>query len=850
MDNNLPGKAEAPHAPSAPALSAEETRLHFALESAGLGVWDSNLITGECYYSPAWKRMLGYGEHELVDEGDLWLKLVHPDDRERAIESGKAHEEGRTPVVETEFRLRHKQGHWIWVLDRGRIIEWTADGKPARMVGAQTDITRQKEAEQHLLVLNERIGLAVETGGVGLWSLEIDTGVLTWDDRMHALYGTDPLTFRGDANEWSARLHPEDFERAQAGFKAAIEGNTQFSTVFRIVRPDGRIRHIRELARVVRSSGMAPIVVGTNWDVTDQVLAAQALADEKERLRITLQSIGEAVICTDVGNRVTFMNKAAEKLTQWPPALVNGLPLEVVFQPVHEDTGEPLPSTTQAAMSGRRTVEQEQHGVFVRGDGTRRSVRDVASPVITSTGDIMGSVLVIQDTTAARALQRDLAYAATHDMLTGLKGRVAFEAALAEAVASARNGAGRHALLYIDLDRFKLINDTAGHAAGDTLLKKVASAIKSAVHARDTVARLGGDEFAVLLVDCDPRDAERVGEKILGLIGNDRFIWAGKPYETGASIGLAVIGRDCENPEAVLACADAACYAAKAGGRNRLSVFLPDAGDARRHMSERRIASGVREAIGQNKFKLYAQEIRDLEKPLARGKQVEILTRMVAPDGSLIQPAAFIPAAERFDLMGALDRWVIENALETYGDRIMSIEGFRIAMNLSANSLSDPDLGSYVENQIAFSGIDPRRLVFEITETAVINNFTCAERFVAAVRAMGCGVSLDGFGSGVSSFAHLKRLKVDSIKIDGAFVENMHQSAYDSTIVRLIGEVAGEIGVEVIAERIQQPETVSILRSLGIRYGQGHIFHRPRLMDELLAEHGAKSPALPLAATG
>ncbi len=180
----------------------------------------------------------------------------------------------------------------------------------------------------------------------------------------------------------------------------------------------------------------------------------------------------------------------------------------------------------------------------------------------------------------------------------------------------------------------------------------------------------------------------------------------------------------------------------------------------------------------------------------------------------------------------------------------MAVEGFKVAINLSANSLSDPELWPYVRNQIGFSGIDPRRLTFEITETAVISNFACAERFVTEARAIGCGVSLDDFGSGVSSFAYLKRFKVDSIKIDGAFVENMHESTYDSTIVRLIREVAAEIGVDVIAERIQQPETVAILRSLGIRFGQGHLFHRPRLFDELLAEHGAKVPALPLAAAG
>jgi len=303
-----------------------------------------------------------------------------------------------------------------------------------------------------------------------------------------------------------------------------------------------------------------------------------------------------------------------------------------------------------------------------------------------------------------------------------------------------------------------------------------------------------------------------------------------------------VIDHASESAEAVLACADDACYASKSAGRNRFSVFRSDTGEARHRMSELQVASGLREAIAQNRFRLYAQEIRDLGSPLHRGADLEILTRMVNPDGSILRPEAFIPAAERFDLMGAIDRWVIRTAFRESAPGVMAIPKLTIAINLSANSLSDPDSWTFVNSELEQSGLDPSRLVFEITETAVINNYAASERFVAQARELGCGTSLDDFGAGLSSFAYLKRFRVDTIKIDRSFVGNMRDSRYDRTIVRVIGEIAKEIGVDVIAEGVEDTDTVEMLQSLGIRYGQGYLFHRPRPLKEVLSDYGARLP--------
>jgi diguanylate cyclase (GGDEF)-like protein/PAS domain S-box-containing protein len=816
-----------------------ENRWSFALESAGLGVWDADLVTGRCYYSRVWKEMLGYAEHEIGDDGDIWLQLVHPDDREGAVEVGRAHEEGLAPIIETEFRLRHKDGHWVWVLDRGKVIARDETGRPLRMIGVQTDITKQKHAEQQLALLNERIRLAVQAGGVGLWHWDIEARVLHWDARMHELYGTDPGTFTGNPKDWTDRLHPDDAEAACREIDRAVETNLSFDTVFRIIRTDGEVRHIRGLARVIRVADGPPVLVGTNWDVTEQVLAAQALADEKERLRITLRSIGDAVICTEVDGTVTMMNSAAEALTLLRETAAVGRPIEATFRALGEEDGQPLASSVAEAIRTCRTFEQTEPGVLIRPDGSRRSIRDLASPVVTGKGQIIGSVLVVQDVTAARALQRDLAHAASHDALTGLKCRSAFEEALVEAIAGAQETACRHALLYVDLDRFKMVNDIAGHAAGDALLKRVASAIRTCVHARDLVARLGGDEFAVLLLECSIEDAQMIAQRVLSAIASDRFSWSGKSHDVGASIGVSAIDSQSPGAEAVLAQADIACYSAKAAGRNRVAVYGKDAGDAHRHLTDFRIAADIKDAVETNRFRVFAQEIRDLASPLRHGRHVEVLIRMLGSDGTIIPPGAFIPAAEQFELMGRIDRWVLRTVLQDHGAMIMASEDLSVAVNLSANSLSDPLLWPFLERELARSPVDPRRLVLEITETAMINNFAAAEQFVAEARGIGCRMSLDDFGSGVSSFSYLKRFKVDSIKIDGAFVRNMNESRYDKSIVRLIAEVAQELGVETIAECIEDAETVAALQAIGVRYGQGFLFHRPRPFDEVLGMLGA-----------
>ncbi|WP_425515312.1 EAL domain-containing protein [Phyllobacterium endophyticum] len=828
--------------PSITPADAEANRWSFALESAGLGVWDSNLVTGQCYYSPTWKRMLGYREDELGDRSDLWLTLIHPDDRQRAIESGERHISGEIPQIETEFRLRHKDGHWVWVLDRGRVVEWDENGNPSRMIGVQTDISDQKNAEHQLTLLNERIQLALDAGQVGLWHFNIETETVLWDRRMREIFGIGPGPEEVPRATWHNLLHPDDAARAEREIESTFETGEPMKTSYRIVKPDGEIRHVFALARLVRHATMPDMLMGSIWDITEEVLNAEALAREKDLYRITLQSIGDAVLTTDVDNNITFANPAAEKLLQRDADDLVGSQVDEVLNLVDEATANALPSTTSRAMQLGETIEGGENVVFIRSDGMRRSLRDIASPLFDLAGAITGSVLVLQDVTTARNLQRELSHAATHDALTGLLNRTAFEAA-ASSLMERSGGNTLHALLYIDLDRFKMVNDTLGHAAGDALLKLATSSMNTALPATAIIGRLGGDEFAALLPIASFDEAEETAERLIDEIRTIRLPWGGKIQNIGASIGIAALDEPGVTLAEAIARADAACYAAKAEGRNRSAVYNIATGAARQNLASIQAASGILEALSEGRLEVYGQEIRAISNTSDDGICIEILSRMTGDDGNIIAPAEFIPAAERFGLMGIVDRWIIQHTLETYGSKVMRMENVSIAINLSANTISDPTLWPFLQAAMEKTGVAPSRLIFEITETTAINNYEAAEHFVREARASGCRISLDDFGTGLSSFGYLHHFKVDSIKIDGAFIERLSDSRLDQAVVASIGGIARELGVDVIAEHIEDAQAVDILKSLGIGYGQGFLFHRPQPLEALLSRlESAEAP--------
>ncbi len=817
--------------------AGDEKRFAVAVDCAELGVWDADLVNNACYYSPSWKRMLGYGADELRDHPDLWLDFVHPDDRDRALASGDSHLEGQSQSVECEFRLRHRSGRWIWVLDRGKVVARDAAGRPTRMIGIQTDITTQKEAAARLALLNQRIELALDASGIGLWSYEIETGRTFWDARMREIYGLGDGPEEVSRGTWHGRLHPDDAAEAEAAASALLAEGTPVRMTYRIVRPDGAVRHVFALSRLVQQPHQPPLVVGSIWDVSEQVEVSNGLAAEKERLRVILRSIGDAVIATDAEDAITFANPAAERLLLTGQADLLGQKTADVLPLRQELTDLRLPPAAPLACAERRTMERDEPAVFERRDGERRIMRDIASPLYDPAGEVMGTVLIVQDVTRERARQRELAHLARHDGLTDLLNRSAFDKALASAIEDPAKRAGL-ALLYIDLDRFKMVNDTAGHAAGDSLLKLVAKAMLAVLPAGAQVARLGGDEFAVLMETSGPEAACRAGRDIVQAVGAQQLAWGGRSHGVGASIGIVLLADAPADPLTALSLADAACYASKSRGRNKVSLHDPASSAVPGGFAEVRAASELLQALKENRLALYGQEIRDLSDPTRRSDRIEVLARLAGTDGELVMPGTFIPAAERFDLMGPFDRSVIRRSLDLLANLGATCGTPTLSINLSAMSLSDPDLWSFVEAQLSETGQPAERLCFEITETAAVNNFAVAERFVRDARRAGCRVSLDDFGAGLSSFGYLRRFPVDCIKIDGAFVQDVAKNGLDQAICAAVGTIAAELGVEVVAERVADAQAVELLRARGIGFGQSFYLHRPEPLADLLSAVG------------
>lgn len=554
-------------------LAASEERWAFALESAHQGVWDHNLLTGETYFSPTWKSMLGYADDDIANTREAWINLLHPDDRERALADTGRHLDGESDQIECEFRMQHRNGNWIWILSRGRTIAQASDGKAARIIGTHTDITSIRSYEKQISSLHERLDLAISAGRIGVWDYDLVSGTPHWDDRLHEIYGTQA----GQAStleSWTLLVHPDDRSRVLANWENAQAHHDHYEEEFRIIRPDGEIRHIHSIARIFKDIDSRPVrAVGANWDITDQRRLTEKALEEKERLGITLASIADAVICTDGEARITFMNPVAEKLTGWSSAEAAGQALAAVFQIIDEATGDRAQDPVRHCLK-RVECYQRDGGIFLVGrTGGVCDIQMSAAPVRVSPQVSIGSVLVFRDITEAHARQKKIAHSALHDALTGLPNRSAFLTRLSEAVTQASQEQRMHALCFVDLDHFKHVNDRAGHAAGDALLQETAKIIALHCSKKDVPARLGGDEFAILIRDCQPGEAEATAERIIAAISGMEFRWETEVFRIGASIGATLVGSDSPELGEILHQADKACYAAKASGRNRVCIY-------------------------------------------------------------------------------------------------------------------------------------------------------------------------------------------------------------------------------------------------------------------------------------
>lgn len=432
---------------------------------------------------------------------------------------------------------------------------------------------------------------------------------------------------------------------------------------------------------------------------------------------------------------------------------------------------------------------------------------------------------------------QQLSYQARHDVLTGLINRREIEARLERALANARELGTQHVFCYMDLDQFKIVNDTCGHHAGDTLLRQLSLILRQRIREEDTLARLGGDEFGLLLQNCSIHDARQMAQELLDIVGEFRFVHDDKIFGVGVSIGMIAITAQTASVENLLSASDSACFAAKDNGRNRIHIFEPEDDDLARRHGEMQWIARITQALEENRFCLYCQPILPLGSNTDENRYFEILLRKLGPEGKIIPPMAFIPAAERFHMMPAIDRWVIRNALAVYRE-MLNKRGSEIqcvfTINLSGVSLGDPELLGYIMDQMILHGVPPTGICFEITETAAIVNLAHTIELIKTLKGVGCGFLLDDFGSGMSSFAYLKNLQVDFIKIDGAFVRDIATNPIDLAMVQSIHGIAKAMQIKTIAEFVESAQAVEILETMGVHYGQGFHLGKPVPIEQAI----------------
>ena len=579
-----------------------------------------------------------------------------------------------------------------------------------------------------------------------------------------------------------------------------------------------------------------PVLV-TIRDLTKWRRAQENLYREKEQAFVTLSSIADAVVTTDVNGIITYLNPTAERLSGWRTSEALGQPLATVIPLISDATRQPIESIPARCLQEGRAVDLADGVVLLRRDGTEVPIGDSAAPLRDRNGATIGVVVVFHDVTEKRRAARKLSHEATHDALTGLVSRKEFERRLGRTLSDVSSGLGEYALGYLDLDRFKIVNDIGGHESGDALLHEIGSLLSSLLRGRDTVGRLGGDEFGVLLEQCTLSKAEEIARKIQRAITDLRFVREGRSFSVGVSIGIVPITAASGRTADVLRAADDACYEAKEAGGNRIHVARAGAvvPRAQEQMESRRMARLTR-AVEEGRFQLYAQRIVPLvPQPTARPR-CEILLRWPDEKGGVETADTFLPQAERYRLAPAIDRWVVRQTVTMLGQWHRDHEECELplcSINLSASSLDDAELVATVRESLAEHRLPPEALCFEIAEAAAFGNFAELVRLIAEIRATGCGVGLDDFGNGLTSFAHLKALSVDFVKIGGHYVRGVVEDPVYGTLVSTVNEIGRIMGITTIAEEVESENVLEKLRSLGVGYAQGHAVGSPApLADE------------------
>ena len=690
---------------------------------------------------------------------------------------------------------------------------------------------RRSEAE--LRRSQARLEQAQTISHMGSWEWDVRANRVTWSDELYRIYGLEPGAFRASFEGYLELVHDDDRDRVQAIIGRALADHRPFFFQERVVRPDGEIRQLESQGEVVvDSDGAVTRMIGVCHDITERAAAIHAAHEAEERFRSAFEHGPVGIALIDVRGRFIEVNRALCEITGYDEDGLLGTRAASISHPDDAPNEETLFAQLVADETQSYALEKR----VIRPDGEPIWVSVNAALVRGPTGDPLYAVAQVQDVSERKRFEGQLQYLADHDPLTGLYNRRRFEQELARQVSYNARYGSTGAVIVVDLDHFKYVNDTLGHAVGDELIGRVGGILRDRLRDTDIVARLGGDEFAVLLPEADEEQARAVADNLLADIRTDAVVMAAeRSLRLTASAGVSLFGQSIEvGPEGVLVNADIAMYDAKDGGRDRVTLLETIEGAQTQMRARLTWSERIRDALENDRFELFQQPILDVRTGAVTHR--ELLLRLAGDSGELIPPATFLYIAEQFGLIQSIDRWVVRQATSIIQQREQAGERVNLTVNLSGTSITDLALVEYIETEITRRGIDATSLVFEVTETAAIVNIEKARRFAERLAEFGCAFALDDFGAGFGSFYYLKHLPFDYLKIDGDFIRQLPASRPDQLTVKAIVEIAHGLGKKTIAEFVGDEQTLRLLARYGVDFAQGYHVGKPAGVSELWPE--------------
>ena len=826
------------------ARQLEETQSRYGLVMRALteSVYDWDLDSDTVRYAHT-ARAGVTGEAPQEHTSEFWTERVHADDQIDHKTQLVRLLKGDTDTFDCTFRYKTGAGDWRWAQQRGFALR-KSNGRAYRMCGTVRDVTEEKCAIEATASNEKRLRLITDNLPISLAHIDADRHIRYVNRGFLELCqsGEDEVVGR----HINVIIGSDAYRKIAPYIDEALQGNTVSFETEHDFAGKGPRWYLETYVPDTASDGTPQGFYAMSGDITERKRTEKALRISEERYQRLYDTMPDVCLMIAPDTRLRSVNEYGAKFLGYTkPELIGSSMLSLVHSDDKIRAGRALreATTTNAA-------DAELECRLVCQDGTAVWVHTRINPSDDGGADIR---VVCRDITRSRLLAQELAHRATHDGLTDLINRRELEQRLEQALITARERGRSHTLCYMDLDQFKVINDTCGHEAGDVLLRQVADLFRAQMRKTDTLSRIGGDEFAILMENSEIEHAKRVAESILDLIGDYRFVWRQKTFTIGVSIGIVAIKAPKDNVSDILRAADSACYAAKDHGRNRVYIFEPDDEELHLRHGEMEWVAKITRAIEEKRFELYFQPISPLNDALPSTDKptlpphYELLLRMF-DDGEVVLPGVFLPAAERFNLIGKVDQHVLNMAFDWFEKFPQHMRNLDVcSINLSARSLNDENFLRFVVEKFASSPVPSSKICFEITETAAISNLTSASTFIATLREIGCSFALDDFGSGLSSFAYLKHLDVEYLKIDGVFVKDIVVDPIDFAMVRSIAEIGKVMGKKTVAEYVNAPNVLEALQEIGVDYVQGNYIAKPAPLPLLGQSNAFASPATEIA---